>query len=227
MSNGVFVAAHGGNNGESHNHNDVGDFIVYVDDDPVIIDVGSGTYTAKTFSKDRYTIWFNASAWHNLPAIDGEQQSAGANYAASDVSYKNQKGKVSLSMNIDRAYPASAHVRQWKRVVEAAKGSVAVDDEYELTQPAKSITQTFMTVCDVDIRDGRTVILTTAQGKKISLQHDIGWTVEKEMVPLVSEEDQGLKNTWRNRPITRILMTRKNPQLKGRFHFNLSRVEKD
>jgi len=27
LSNGMFVAAHGGNNGESHNHNDVGDFL--------------------------------------------------------------------------------------------------------------------------------------------------------------------------------------------------------
>ncbi|MDB5010159.1 MAG: Heparinase family protein, partial [Mucilaginibacter sp.] len=44
-ANGLFVAAHGGNNGESHNHNDVGDFMIYADNYPVIIDVGSGTYT--------------------------------------------------------------------------------------------------------------------------------------------------------------------------------------
>src|SRR5262249_26245768 len=52
LSNDLFIAAHGGTNGESHNHNDVGDFIVYANGDPVIIDVGSGTYTARTFSKD-------------------------------------------------------------------------------------------------------------------------------------------------------------------------------
>jgi len=46
---GMFVASHGGHNAESHNHNDVGDFVVYVRGEPVIIDVGSGTYTARTF----------------------------------------------------------------------------------------------------------------------------------------------------------------------------------
>src|SRR5690606_33478995 len=69
--NGLFVATHAGNNGESHNHNDVGDSMVYADGNPVIIDVGSGTYTARTFSRDRYKLWFNTSAYHNVPAING------------------------------------------------------------------------------------------------------------------------------------------------------------
>ncbi len=47
---GLFLAAKGGHNAESHNHNDVGNFIVYYDGQPVIIDAGVGAYTAKTFS---------------------------------------------------------------------------------------------------------------------------------------------------------------------------------
>lgn len=42
---------------ERHNHNDIGQFIVYADGKPVIIDVGVETYTAKTFSERRYEIW--------------------------------------------------------------------------------------------------------------------------------------------------------------------------
>jgi hypothetical protein len=42
---------------EIHNHNDVGNFILYVDGMPAIIDIGAVTYTALTFSKDRYKIW--------------------------------------------------------------------------------------------------------------------------------------------------------------------------
>src|SRR5262249_30476393 len=40
IPNGLFLATHAGNNGESHNHNDVGDFIVYLGNEPVIIDAG-------------------------------------------------------------------------------------------------------------------------------------------------------------------------------------------
>jgi len=47
---GLYVAAKGGHNAESHNHNDVGNFIVYADGYPALIDVGVETYTAKTFS---------------------------------------------------------------------------------------------------------------------------------------------------------------------------------
>ena len=48
--------------------------LLYVDGKPVIIDVGSGTYTSKTFSSDRFKLWYNSSAYHNLPLINGFQQ---------------------------------------------------------------------------------------------------------------------------------------------------------
>ena len=47
---GMILVAKGGHNGESHNHNDVGSFMLYVDGEPVILDAGNMTYTAKTFS---------------------------------------------------------------------------------------------------------------------------------------------------------------------------------
>ena len=39
-SDGFYVAAQGGHNNESHNHNDVGNFIVYFGGEPVLVDVG-------------------------------------------------------------------------------------------------------------------------------------------------------------------------------------------
>jgi len=49
---GLYLAAQAGNNGKSHNHNDVGNFIVYSEGMPAIIDVGVETYTAKTFTRN-------------------------------------------------------------------------------------------------------------------------------------------------------------------------------
>jgi len=54
---GFFLAAKGGHNAQSHNHNDVGTFILYYNDVPIIIDPGVETYTAKTFGPQRYDIW--------------------------------------------------------------------------------------------------------------------------------------------------------------------------
>ncbi len=82
---GLYLAAQGGHNAESHNHNDVGNFIVYADGEPAIIDVGVETYTAKTFSAQRYEIWTMQSAYHNLPTVNGVMQGAGRQFEARDV----------------------------------------------------------------------------------------------------------------------------------------------
>ena len=54
--NGFFLATHGGHNAESHNHNDVGDFLLYANGEPILIDAGRGNYTARTFSPQRYEL---------------------------------------------------------------------------------------------------------------------------------------------------------------------------
>jgi hypothetical protein len=115
---GLFVATHGGHNGESHNHNDVGDFIIYASGQPVIVDVGLGTYTAKTFSKERYQLWYNSSAYHNLPTINGIQQMAGRKFGAREVQYQKDGNSAALQMDIAGAYPPEAGVAQWKREVK-------------------------------------------------------------------------------------------------------------
>src|SRR6476620_11680950 len=83
---GWFVAAKGGNNDESHNHNDIGNYIVYYDGLPLLIDVGRGTYTAKTFSNRRYDIWYNCSNYHNVPSINGITQPPGPQFKENNVS---------------------------------------------------------------------------------------------------------------------------------------------
>ncbi|MCP3894598.1 MAG: heparinase, partial [Bacteroides sp.] len=54
---GMFFAAKGGYNDESHNHNDAGSFSVWINNSPILIDAGVGTYTRQTFSSERYSIW--------------------------------------------------------------------------------------------------------------------------------------------------------------------------
>ncbi len=87
-AHGWYVAAKGGHNNESHNHNDIGEFVVYRDGLPLLIDAGVETYSRKTFSPQRYEIWTMQSAYHNLPTIDGVQQAPGEQFAARDVLYQ-------------------------------------------------------------------------------------------------------------------------------------------
>ena len=128
-----FVAAKGGNNAESHNHNDIGNFIVYHNNQPVVIDLGRDTYTSKSFSNQRFELMNCRSAYHNVPIINGLEQKDGRKYRADKVSHRFAEGVSSLSLNLEKAYTEGAHAEKWQR-------NIALDREYnwvEVTEQYK------------------------------------------------------------------------------------------
>jgi hypothetical protein len=132
------LAVKAGNNGESHNHNDVGSVILYKHGRPVLIDVGVETYTAKTFSERRYDIWTMQSAYHNLPTFDGVMQQDGEEFAARDIEVSLRDDVAMMSMDIAGAYPSEAGVRSFKRRVVLHKGrGVEIEDQHEGNRAAE------------------------------------------------------------------------------------------
>lgn len=127
-----FLAAKGGFNAESHNHNDVGSFILFYQHQPVFIDVGVGTYTRQTFSSERYKIWTMQSQYHNLPQINGMDQLPGRNYKSSQVSFDEHKQRFQL--DISKAYGSEAFVKQWMRTYHWSNATLEIEDDYQLTQ---------------------------------------------------------------------------------------------
>lgn len=71
-----FFAIKGGTNAEEHNHNDVGSFIVALDGELFLTDLGAGPYTAGYFGPQRYEYAHTRSYWHNVPIINGKEQVA-------------------------------------------------------------------------------------------------------------------------------------------------------
>ncbi len=124
-----FLAAKGGYNDESHNHNDIGSCILYIRDIPVLVDAGVGTYTAQTFGPDRYRIPFMQSAWHNLPSINGIQQSFGRRYQSSSVTFTTlpDTSAAEFSLDMAGAYPDSASCRSWRRAYTLVPISVTTN----------------------------------------------------------------------------------------------------
>ena len=132
------VAAKAGDNGDGHNHNDVGSVTIYKDGRPFLIDVGVETYTARTFSAERYDIWTMQSAFHNLPSFEGVQQSAGETFAARDVEVDLGETVASIAMDIAGAYPREAQVARYRRSVRLIKGeAVEIADHCEGARPAE------------------------------------------------------------------------------------------
>ena len=77
MDQGLYLAVKGGHNGESHNHNDLGNFVVYSDGKPLFIDAGVGAYTKRYFGPGRYDVWHTCSDYHNCATFNGVTQKNG------------------------------------------------------------------------------------------------------------------------------------------------------
>ncbi|MGH3209838.1 MAG: heparinase II/III domain-containing protein, partial [Trebonia sp.] len=132
---GLFLAAKAGHNDESHNHNDVGSFIVAYNGRPLLIDPGAGTYTRQTFGPDRYQIWTMQSSWHNTPAPAGHPQEAGRAHRATDVSAALTVTAAELALDLAAAYPATAGVRFWRRTLRLDRTAalISIHDSWELS----------------------------------------------------------------------------------------------
>lgn len=103
-SAGLTLAIKGGHNGEHHNHNDVGSFVVASDGVPVLVDAGRPTYTKQTFGPDRYDNWPMQSKWHSVPVVDGAGQPPGSRFRAGDVD--PSPADAALSLDLAGAYDA-------------------------------------------------------------------------------------------------------------------------
>lgn len=129
---GLFLAAKGGHNAESHNHNDVGNVVLFRGERPVFIDAGVEQYTKKTFSAERYTLWTMRSRYHNLPDIAGCEQKPGGRYKAVPAA----QDENSVTFDLRAAWPEEAGIAAYTRHSAMENGTVTVTDRLTLTNGA-------------------------------------------------------------------------------------------
>lgn len=206
---GLTLAAKGGYNAESHNHNDVGSFILYVDGQPVMVDAGVGTYTAATFDHRRYTIWMMQSEFHNLPVINGFGQKDGGRYRSRNVKYTDNGRVMNFSLDMAGAYPAEAACRSWVRDYrfDRRRNTVTLTDTYDLSEVKGPVALNFLT-CGT-VASGRGGVEIQSGDKTLRMAFDLSkYELTTEAVELT---DPRLSNIWGER-LTRIVLKVKNPK---------------
>lgn len=117
------LAIKAGNNGEEHNHNDIGSFIVASGGKQILCDLGAAEYTAFNFGKDRYTIFNNSSLGHSVPIIDGKEQGTGKDF------YGTLTLGEKISVDMKNAYPVN--IEKLIRNVELSENKVIICDEFD------------------------------------------------------------------------------------------------
>lgn len=209
----AFFAAKGGYNDESHNHNDAGTFSLWVNDTPMLIDAGVGTYTRQTFSSERYTIWTMQSNYHNLPLVNGVPQKYGRKYKAKVLDAANGR----FSVDIAGAYPSEAKIKEWKRSYQVKGNRLDIRDQFELTEASQPNQVNFLTWGEVQLEEGQVTI--QVNGQKAVLKFDgKAFEAKKESIALT---DPRLSNVW-GKEIYRISLTAKQVTDKGDYRFTVS-----
>ena len=213
---GLFLCCKGGHNGESHNHNDVGSFVLYNNGKPVIVDAGVETYTKKTFGPNRYDIWTMRSDYHNLPDINGVTQRNTSVFAARDVQYTTEGGVSVFSLDIAGAYPADAQVKSYTRrfMLDRAAKTVTMTDAFTLLAAEQPVVMHLMFADEPEMASG------TLSVNGTTIRYDGAYfDARLESVPLTDPE---IHQDWGRDALYRVLFTAKKAETEGAFTFTFA-----
>ena len=127
----------GNNNGVSHNHNDVGSFIVVLNGQVLMVDPGGETYTARTFGPHRYDSNVLNSFGHSVPLVAGKMQDAGAKAKAVTLKTDFTDAQDTLAFDIRSAYSVPDLQKLTRTYVFSREGAgrLTVTDEVAFSQP--------------------------------------------------------------------------------------------
>ncbi len=199
---GLVLAAKGGNNGESHNHNDVGNFIVALDDKAMIIDLGKGTYTKDYFGEGRYQKPVIMSAFHNVPHVNGCQQERGRDHRATILEQSFTNHEDVLSMNLTRAYPEEAGIERLVRKLSfrrsTDKGSIVIHDKLLSKSQKGSMVIPVHSFCNISKTPGKSILID--EGSRIL-------KVESQGEVEIKTEERDVEDDHFSQPVKRSLFS--------------------
>lgn len=209
-SKGIFVAMKGGSNGEQHNHNDVGNVVVYYNGNPVIIDTGAGEYTKKTFSPQRYELWFMQSNYHNLPAFGGVAERQGGAFVSTNEVYDEKTGGV--KMELKGAYTPDAELVSFTREAVLDEDAVIhITDCFEMNKE-QEVDFRYMTCGKPElIEEGKIALV---EGRTMTYDTALDCEIEEFEVA-----DRGIENNWKSKVLWRIHF--RTTSKSGKFEFTV------
>ncbi|MGH8879751.1 MAG: hypothetical protein ACRD0P_20785, partial [Stackebrandtia sp.] len=165
----VTVAAKGGHNDEPHNHLDLGGFILALDGEQVLADLGSGVYDADYFGRKRYEALHTSAAGHSIPSIAGRDQEPGRDSEAVVEEFLDQADRVRLALDLSAAYGGTGFRRviDWDR-----RGVLVVSDRF--TESGRELEERFISRIEPTVTAEH--ITWSAPAGAVNLRLDTQWT---------------------------------------------------
>lgn len=158
----VTIAIKAGHNGENHNHNDIGSFIVNIGGENFITDPGAGLYNKDYFSEKRYENIFANSYGHSVPQIDTNLQSTGEIFSGKLAGVDSNEETKKVTIEFGKAYNI-ADLKILKRslvlpIKDNFDADLIIEDEFEFLDSSPAIEEAFVTWLDVEVHKTIAVI---------------------------------------------------------------------
>jgi hypothetical protein len=158
----LVLAAKGGHNGEMHNQNDVGNFIVHLNGESIIPDIGRGRYTKDYFGPRRYEHLANSSLGHSVPVPNGQAQAPGREHGARLLLHETDAQGDRMQIDMAGAYPDAADLDSLQRTVilhrEAPRGWVEVIDQVRFASGPGTFESVLTTFAEVELEEGAVLL---------------------------------------------------------------------
>lgn len=131
------VAFKGGHNGEHHNHNDVGTYVVALKGKALLLDPGREPYTNRTFSARRYESNVLNSYGHAVPRVAGKLQSEGRSAAVRvvETDFSDEMDRVVLDLSAAYEVEEMQELKRTFAYSRQGDGSLTVIDGVVFSSP--------------------------------------------------------------------------------------------
>ncbi len=217
---GFYFGVKGGDNNEFGNQNDAGNFILYANGKPLIVDPGSIEKTAKSIDKNRYSIWANQSAWHNLPTVNGQMQKDGSNFRATGMEHSSNGSQVTVSMNLVYAYDLSAGIDSWTRTYNFNRSSgLEISDRFSLNKVEGETFVSFIAFSKPQIKKNGLVSF-KVEGQEYEFEYKSSFTLSVEEIN--TSESPELKEWGSN--LYRLVLKPNSQERSGNWTYSFRKV---
>lgn len=186
----VVLAAKAGHNAASHNHNDVGVFVLHVDGETFICDPGSGAYSVRYFSEHRYENIFANSYGHSVPRIGEQLQSVGKEYAGEYTEIDTDGDEKRVEMRIEGAYNVLNLEKLNRLLVMSPEGDVTIEDTFGFSETPLAVEEAFVTWRNTMVSGNTALLVGENHVLELTIEAPRGPTFELEVLKEESEANR-------------------------------------
>ena len=207
--NQLAIAIMGGNNGFSHNHNDIGTYNIVCGNELLMGDMGGPKgYTSKTFTAERYSLYKMFSSFgHPVPLVDGVEQheSLNAKGIVIDSLFSENRDKIAYDLKSGYKCDKLKSLTRTMNYNRKQSTVITVTDEFSAISPIAFETA-LTTRAMVSIIGNKLYLSSTTNKLEVSIDSSTPYTIQQTQIA-----DHGIQ------AFTRIAIVFKNKENKGKI----------